>query len=84
VLHIVQDLTDDWETGYQGEIGPETTLLKDLTFESIDVVQLGAALEDHFQQEGLPFEKLLLTDGRYVDDLCIGQIVDFLYEHLRR
>jgi acyl carrier protein len=84
VVQILSEMIGDWETGYHGPIGSKTTLIKDLTFESIDIAQLGGVLEEHFQQEGLPFEKLLLRGGRYVDDLCIGQIVDFLYEHLRR
>lgn len=82
VIRILYDMIGDWETDFQGAIGPETTLIGDLTFESIDIVQLGGLLEEHFQQENLPFEKLLLVNGRYVEDLHVGQIVDFLYEHL--
>lgn len=84
VVHILRDMTGDWEVGYQGDIGPQTTLVGDLGFESVDVVQLAVALEEHFGQEGLPFEKLLMTEGRYVDDLRVDQIVSFLCEHIRR
>ena len=83
VVNILYDMIGDWETDYQGQIGLETTLVGDLTFESIDIVQLGASLEEHFCQEGLPFEKLLLVDGRYVDDLRVDQIVAFLDEYAR-
>jgi len=84
VVTILYDMIGDWETGFQGEIGPQTSLIGDLAFESIDVVQLGATLEEHFQQQGLPFEQLLMTEGRYVDDLQVDHIVDFLHEHLHR
>ena len=84
VISILREMTNDWEIGYQGEIGPKTTLIGDLAFESIDVVQLVMALQEHFGQENLPFEKLLMTEGRYVDDLGIDAIVTFLCEHIRR
>jgi len=83
VVNILNDMTGDWEIGYQGKITPETTLVGDLAFESIDVVQLAVALEEYFGQQGLPFEKLLMTEGRYVDDLRVDQIVSFLCEHIR-
>lgn len=84
LLTIVGDMTADWENGFQGHIGPETLLVGDLAFESIDVVQLAVAIEEHFGRQGLPFEKLMMTEGRYVEDLCIDQIVAFLAGHLGR
>ncbi|HEV8440140.1 MAG TPA: phosphopantetheine-binding protein [Methylomirabilota bacterium] len=83
VVNILNDMTTDWEVGFKGKIGPDTSLVADLAFESIDVVQLAVALEEHFGQEGLPFEKMLMTEGRYVDDLRVDQVVSFLADHLR-
>jgi acyl carrier protein len=83
VVNVLNDMTTDWEAGFQGKIGPDTLLVADLGFESIDVVQLAVALEEHFGQEGLPFDKMLMTEGRYVDDLRVEQVVSFLAEHLR-
>ena len=83
VVNVLNDMTTDWEAGFQGKIGPGTRLVADLGFESIDVVQLAVALEEHFGQEGLPFDKMLMTEGRYVDDLRVEQVVSFLAEHLR-
>lgn len=83
VVRILNDMTSDWDIEYQGQIGPDTTLVGDLAFESIDVVQLAMALEEHFGQEGLPFEELVMTEGRYVDDLRVDQIVTFLHRHIR-
>jgi acyl carrier protein len=82
VLEILKDLTADWDTDYAGEIGPETLLIDDLAFESIDVVQLVVSLEGRFQRRDLPFEKLLMNDGRYVDDMSVRQLVDFLDANL--
>lgn len=78
VLEILEDLTADWDTDFTGDIGPDTRLIDDLAFESIDVVQLVVSLEGRFQRRDLPFEKLLMHDGRYVDDLTVRQLVDFL------
>jgi acyl carrier protein len=40
------------------------------------------AIEERFKKTGLPFEELLMTDGRYVDDLRVSELVGFLDTHL--
>jgi acyl carrier protein len=82
VLQILKDLTSEWDTDYSGAIGPETLLIGDLDFESIDVVELVVSLEGRLQRRDLPFEKLLMEDGRYVEDLTVRQVVDFLESEL--
>jgi acyl carrier protein len=84
VVRIVSDMTADWDLELSGGIRPETLLIADLSFESIDVVQFVVALEERFGRRGLPFEKLLMVDGRYVDDLSVFQVVGFLHDHLGR
>lgn len=81
---IINDMTSDWDTGFEGGVGPETRLIADLGFESIDVVQLVVAIEERFQRRDLPFEELLMEDGRYVDELRVGAIADFLAKHAVR
>jgi acyl carrier protein len=79
ILAILEELTADWDMGFDGPMGPETRLVADLAFESIDVVQLIIAIEEHFQRRNLPFQKLLLApDGGYVDDLRVAELVDFV------
>ena len=75
---IVEEITGDWETGFAGGITPETKLIGDLGFESIDVVHLIVTLEEHYRRSDLKFDKILMHDGRYVDDLSIGELADFL------
>jgi acyl carrier protein len=82
LVGILEDMTSDWEAMYDGGIQPETRLIGDLGFESIDVVQLVVAIEEEYQSRSLPFEKLLMADGRYVDELVVSQIVDFLVANL--
>ena len=55
ILEILEDLTSDWEMEFLDKIGPETRLVSDLTFESIDIVQLSVSVEEHFDHRRLPF-----------------------------
>jgi acyl carrier protein len=78
VVDILSDMTTDWDLDFEGPVSPQTRLMADLAFESIDVVQLVVAIEAHFQRRQMHFEHLLMVDGRYVEELQVGQIVDFL------
>ena len=78
LIAILQDFTQDWDHEFEGEMGRGTMLVADLAFESIDIIQLVVAIEEEFGKRKLPFNQLLMKDGRYVNDLSVGQIVDFL------
>lgn len=82
VIELLRDMTSDWDTGFGGELSGSTSLIADLGFESIDVVHLVTALEQHYDRSDLPFEKLLMKEGHYVDDLTIAQIAQFLHAAL--
>jgi acyl carrier protein len=82
MVQILEDMASDWDLELSGGIGPDTRLIADLAFESIDVVQLVVAIEERFTRRDLPFEKLLMTDGRYVDELRVSEVVEFLHKHL--
>lgn len=84
ILIILEDMTFDWEMGFRGKIGLETRLITDLGFESIDVVQLASSVEERFHRQNLPFQKLLMVDGRYVEDLKVSDLVNFLDTHLNQ
>ncbi|NIS62322.1 MAG: acyl carrier protein, partial [Proteobacteria bacterium] len=49
---------------------------------SIDVVQFIVQLETNFHRKDLPFEKLLMTDGRYREDFTVREVVGFLNQYL--
>lgn len=55
-----------------------TKLLADLGFESIDIIQLVVAIQEDIVKRKLSFDQLLMKNGRYVDDLSIGQIAEYL------
>jgi acyl carrier protein len=82
LIAILEDMTSEWDTDFESAIGPNTRLIADLAFESIDIVQFIVAIEESFKRRGLPYEEFLMTDGRYVDEIKVGDIVAFLNRHL--
>jgi len=78
VERILHDMTEDWDLESDGEISLETRLIEDLGFESIDVMQLLVSIEQEFDSREIPFIELVMIEGRYVDDLSVKQIVEFL------
>jgi len=82
LIAILTDMTADWDLSFDGGIGPDTRLMADLAFESIDVVQLVVAIEAHVKRRHLHDEKLLMSDGRYVQELQVKDIADFLVQQL--
>jgi len=82
VIEILEEMTKEWDTDFSGRIGPGTRLMQDLTLESIDIVMLIVAIEERFGKKGLPFDTLLMEDGRYVEELRVSQIAGFLKAHL--
>ncbi len=82
LVRILEDMTADWDMELDDPIGETTRLMADLEFESIDVVQFIVAIEERFQRRGMPFEELLMEDGRYVDEITVKDTVDFLDRHL--
>ncbi|MEO0421931.1 MAG: phosphopantetheine-binding protein [Pseudomonadota bacterium] len=82
VISVINEMVSDWDLDNVSAISPSTSLMGDLEFESIDIVQLAVHLEQHFEQSGLPFEQLFMRDGDYVDDLTITEIAGFLRDKL--
>ena len=82
VISALTEMTEDWDLDSAEGIGPDTGLIRDLEFESIDIVQLAVALEQAFGQKGLPFEQLFMRDGDYVDEIRVSEVVDFMARQL--
>lgn len=82
VSDILQSMTADWDIEQGEHVTKETKLIADLMFESIDVVQFIVAIEERFQRSDLPFERLLMADGRYVEELTVDEVLTFLSEQL--
>lgn len=82
VISVLSETVQDWDLDIEGGIVPSTTLIEDLAFESIDVVQFCVALEQALGRRSLPFERLFISDGAYVEDVSVAQVVDFLAQEM--
>jgi len=82
VIAVATETIADWGVDIPGGITRETKLVKDLNFESMDIVQFAVGIERAFDRNGLPFEKLFMKDGAYVDDISIFELTDFLCTEL--
>jgi acyl carrier protein len=82
MVAILEDMTGDWDLELDKGIDLETQLIRDLEFESIDIVEMVVTIEQKLGKRNIPFEELLMVDGRYVDDLSVGQIADFVARYV--
>ena len=82
VIAVATETIADWGVDIPGGITRETKLVKDLNFELMDIVQFAVGIERAFGRNGLPFEKLFMKDGAYVEDISISELTDFLCTEL--
>lgn len=81
VLNLLNGVVHDWE--FDMPLTGDTRLFADLAFESLDLVVLGAAVQEHFGQT-FPFPEFFAEIGqREVRDLTIGEWVEFIERHLK-
>jgi acyl carrier protein len=78
VVEVINRTIQDWDIDIPDGVNSDTQLMRDLNFESIDIVQFAVAIEQASGRKGLPFEKLFMKDGGYVDDVKVSEVVDFL------
>ena len=76
VIQTLEAFIQDW--GLDAEITPATTIVEDLEFDSIDVIQFTVELDKAFGNRKIGFQELLMKDGRYVDDLSVAEFSAFL------
>lgn len=80
VVEMMTELAGDWE--YSGELTPETRLLMDLGLESLDLVVLGATLQERYGR--LPFSMFLAEIGQRPPeerDVTVSELVSFVCRH---
>ncbi|MGB5596787.1 MAG: sulfotransferase [Crocosphaera sp.] len=81
IIEIIEDLVQSQDIELDDPINLETTLVAELDLASMDFIQLVVAIEDHFQQK-LGFHDLLMSQGDYVDDITVGNLVNFVEKRL--
>lgn len=77
VKSITLDLVQDWGLDLDEGVTNTTSLVNDLEFASVDIIQLCVALEQHYERK-LGFQDLLMVDGSYIKDLTLGQLSAFV------
>ena len=83
LIELLADMVQDWDLDFTEPMGAHTKIVEDLGFESVDLMQLMVAVEKAFSVHGLPYDEVLMEDGGYVNEITVGQLVDFLDEGLR-
>ena len=77
ISRMLRDLGRDWD--YQDEISGETLLFRELGFESLDIVVLGTAVQEHYGCQ-MPFAELFTDIGnRGTRDLSVDELVAFVH-----
>jgi hypothetical protein len=77
VTDILTEITAEWDVG---EISHESRL-GDLGLESISLVYLIAEIQQHYHLQDLLFNRLRAA-GIPIHDLCVTDVVGFIYEIL--
>ena len=71
------------ELGQEPDAIELTTMLNaDLGITSIDAIHLMVLLEDHIGR-AMSFQDLAIRNGRYVDDIAVGELLDFVAGNLQ-
>ncbi len=80
LFELMNKLAQD--CGYHDDIGPQTRLFADLGYGSLDLVILGTAIQDYYQQP-MAFSELMADLGeREIHDLSLSELVDFIAHEL--
>ena len=82
VSGILQDIVQDWDLELDGEVTPESLLVANLGFSSVDFVELATAIEDCYPDVELDFDGLIIKDGKLVEDLSVAQVAEFVFKRL--
>lgn len=81
IIEIINGMIEDLELDVDGPVDADTALITDLGFASVDFIHLIVEIETSFGQK-MGFHDLIMPDGKYVDDLKIGAIVEFVAKRL--
>ena len=80
LIELLDELAGDWE--YDGVIGPDTRFIADLGLESLEIVVLGAMIQQRYGR--LPFAEYLDELGqRPIEerDVTVAEVAAFVCEH---
>jgi acyl carrier protein len=80
VTQTVTEMLRDEDQIFASPLTPETLLVADLDYKSLDIVMLIGYLNRQLHLTDIPFERLLFVHGRPVADLSLQALADFMWE----
>jgi LPS sulfotransferase NodH/acyl carrier protein len=81
ITRFLEEMASELQLDYDKAIDSGTWLIADLGLASVDFVHLIVEVEGHFKSK-MGFHDLLMPNGKYVDDLTVGQFVAFIESRL--
>lgn len=78
VISLLEEFIESWDLGE--DITPQTKFNDDLCFSSIDMLHYLAVIDMNFQKKH-PFEKLIMENGVYRNELTVAELADFVFEN---
>lgn len=76
IVEILEEFAKDW--GLDDIVVSHATTMKcDMGFESSDMMQLFAALQEKYNMR-FAFQELVIRDGKFVTDLSVREVADFV------
>lgn len=81
IFTVVDELLETIESDYEEDVDGNMMLIADGGFSSIDFVQMTVMIESELKRK-VGYQDMLMQNGRYVDDLSVGAVVDFTLERL--
>ncbi|MDO8861552.1 acyl carrier protein [Haliea sp. E1-2-M8] len=82
ILEVLKDIVQDWDLELDGQMTPDSLLVANLGFSSVDFVELATSIEDLYPEVELDFDGLIINNGRLVEDLSVSQVAAFVYRRL--
>lgn len=76
LISWLSEFIQDW--GLDETITPQTKFNEDLCFSSVDMLHFLAVVDMNTAKKH-PFEKLILADGVYRNELTVEELSDFVY-----
>ena len=78
ILELLADMTSDWDLEEE-ELGGQTRLSADLGFSSVDMLELLASIDMKYKRK-LRYDRLILQEGRYINELTVDHLAAFVHE----
>jgi acyl carrier protein len=81
VVEAIKEMLEDLDLDTDLPLDRDTQLIADVGFASVDFIHLIVVIEGRFHRK-FGFHELIMPNGKYVSDLRVGKLVDFIHAKL--